>query len=319
MFYGNYQPVMTLRKDQVEALFNSLFITTNYQPIKINYFKTEDMTLPTDKEKISEMLDSLIVSATISNEIVNSSVVVLDDVMSPYIYNSIIGEELFINDSELANLVHALTFGFGITDINGLSYDGLAIPNNNTSDYNDKIAVISNSALIRASITKEIVRNDDENSAKKAISIEDNTDVCGIYTEYKSLNRVVVVTSNEIMNLINGVNVLNGSNDNGDFSNISVNISELMGSSTDAHDKRSAVINSSILRSILSNTLTESTITGVPYYVYLNQLSVLNPNYVPMEPTLNVKVYKSFVVVEGEVADLFSASELEKLEFAITN
>lgn len=298
-FFNHYESKKTLREDQVKALFDSLFVTTNNQPIKINYFATDDMTFPKEEEKIREMLDSLIVAATISNEVVKGDIVVLKEVMCPYEYNGNTDGQLFIEkDNELVSLIRSLTVGLEKTAIKDLTFDHIAIPKDDKStdaddeEYNTKLDVLSDSLIVRATITKEVV-----NGQEKSISIEAKQEVCEVFNEYDTTNRVIVISKAEMLSMIRGLNVLTG-NENSNFDKIVITVTELRAE----QNKRQAVADSSVLRSILTNTLKEE-YNGIPYYKFIN-----------MDEPIETEVYESFVITNDVVLNtLFTKEQIENL------
>ena len=262
LFYGKEVYSKTLRVDQVEALFNSLFVSTNGQAITINHFTTDEMMLPTDRTLIESMLESLIVSATMSTKIIEGSIVVLEKVMTAYEYDNnndgILDRDsdLYINKEELINLIQALSCGLEKTLISDLTFADINIPTEEKADY------LLASELIRTTITREIMK-------QEKISIE-----VGVFDNpapylYNSTQQVAVISKEEIKLLIHGLNELND-NENKVFGNIQISINDLVGDKDkDGNgygDKLEAVANSSVLRSVISNTLKETTPLGIPYY-----------------------------------------------------
>ena len=288
LFYGNAALMDTLNKDQVISLFNSLFVATNDADIQISDFKTSKMTLPTDKASVKNMLESLIVAATMSEEIVvksNGSTVILEDFMDNYKYDKDgdgmldSDNERYISIEELTNLIYALTEGFGKTLIADLKFDDLNVPSN------DKIAALIGSELIKATISREIMKR------QGGISIEAN--ICSEEKLYNENKYVAVIKGDEIRLLIEGFNALAGNNSNASFKNISIGVNDLLGKA----DKVNAVAYSSILRSIISTTL-----KGTPSLVL-----VLGQ---PQE----TDVYKTFEIISVETDTLFKKDQILILE-----
>lgn len=292
-FYGKFETIKTLRVDQVKSLFNSLFVSINNQKIKINDFNTNTMVLPTNRDKICEMLDSLIVAATMSNEIVsksNDSIVILQKVMENYGYDVDLDgtkdfdSELYISIDELTNLIQALTVGLNKTVISDLTFEHIEIPTDENVD------IIISSELLRATITREIM------AQEQGLSVDKN--ICDVETIYNTETNVMVINQSELKLTIVGLNELGFKTT---FDNITIGVEELAQDTT----ALTAVAQSSVLRSILTNSLMEErTILGVtqPYYKFIN---MDDPEY--------VDTYKEFMFKSIESAPIFSKTQVLSL------
>ena len=97
--------------------------------------------------------------------------------------------------------------------------------------------------------------------------------------------------------MIRGLKVLTG-NENSNFDKIVITVTELRAE----QNKRQAVADSSVLRSILTNTLKEE-YNGIPYYKFIN-----------MDEPIETEVYESFVITNDVVLNtLFTKEQIENL------
>ena len=255
------------------------------------------MTLPTDRTDINKMLESLIVAATMSEEIVNKSsdsIVILEKVMGHYEYDYDLDnlvetdEEVYINKEELTNLIQALTVGLGKTVIADLTFNQVEIPTSENVD------ILTASDLLRATITREVM------SQEGGLTVEES--ICDIEYKYNSNDKVMVINQDEIRLLIAGLEALDSGktedNKNNNFDNIKIDIKEL---AADVN-KLSGVAASSILRSILAGTL--KTETTVPYVGVVPYYQIIG-----MSDPVSVRVYKSFEVTDVIIYDTLFTEE----------
>ena len=237
----------TIYSEQVISLFKSIFATTKSEEINIDSFEMSSIVLPSEEIKIREMFASQIMAATVSDTIKNSasnSIVIIDQALSYYIYEGNTSDKLYLTIDELTNLILALTKGLGKTDAGNLDITNVTIP-----ETDEKMNALLGSTLIRATISKEVMNQQDP-----MIDIAVAKDVCDEYTCEKV--KVASINENELRCLIKGLSAITTDN----FSNISISLQDILNASFDI----TFVANSTILRGLLTDkALEEITIPGM--------------------------------------------------------
>ena len=256
----------TIMEDQVVALFNSLFVTTGSDEININNFNMDNINLPNTEVEVKEMFDSFILAATVSKTITGSasnSIVILDQALDSYEYNGRTDNEKYISITELTNLILALTVGLGKTNAGDLEIGNVTVPNTDA-----KVNALLNSMLIRGTISKEIINQ----TGDTTIVVEVEACESDPYT-INSTTRVMMIKQTELKALIDGLQEL-GLTDTSSFDNIDLDIKAII---QDGSSSVNAVANSSILRSVISDTLlTEDQTFGLEYYMLIGSSSQIN-------------------------------------------
>ena len=258
----------TIMEDQVVALFNSLFLTMGSDEININNFNMDNINLPSTRDNVEKMFKSLILAATVSKTITSSasnSIVILDQALGLYEYDdNDPGNEKYITKEELENLILALTVGLGKTNAGDLDIGNVTIPNSD-----EKVSALLGSDLIRATISKEIINQTGETTVVVEATARDDEKEYTI----NSTTRVMMIKKTELKALIDGLQEL-GLTDTSSFDNIDLDIKTII---QDGSSSVNAVANSSILRSVISDTLlTKDQIFGLEYYMLIGSSSQTN-------------------------------------------
>ena len=259
----------TIMEDQVVALFNSLFLTMGSDEININNFNMDNINLPSTRDNVEKMFKSWILAATVSKTITSSasnSIVILDQALGLYEYDdNDPGNEKYITKEELENLILALTVGLGKTNAGDLDIGNVTIP-----ETDEKMNALLGSKLIRATISKEII-----NQTGETTLVVEGTDCDDDKEEYtiNSTTRVMVIDEKELKLLIKGLKALQLT-DTSSFDNIDLDIKAII---QDGSSSVNAVANSSILRSVISDTLlTRDQTFGLEYYMLIGSSSQIN-------------------------------------------
>ena len=142
-----------IEKLEFKAFFDGLFITSK-SSIHGTNFTINDLVLPTILAEAEIMTNSLIISATLSENIKQEESIILlvDELEVSYIFNSTLSVEKYIEQAELAKLLIALTVGLGKTDPVNLGFSTVTVPT--TEDA--KIA-LTDSLILRTTISEKIL------------------------------------------------------------------------------------------------------------------------------------------------------------------
>ncbi|MDE6656237.1 MAG: hypothetical protein K2J85_04515, partial [Anaeroplasmataceae bacterium] len=274
-------------KQEFKAFFDAIFATSG--SINASAFELNHITLPTTKATSDLMTNSIIVSATLSNKIMSdtSSVCVIDEKKTSYIYQEKTSSEQYIEQEELSNLLLAFTVGMGLDDPNNLGIDDIAVPKTDSA----KQAIVE-SEIIRATISEKVLNQD-------SVSIELKSTNLSI----RHLNKesVGVLSATEILNIIRGIELLNP--DDGSFDNLILDVGQII-AMENKEEVLEAIAQSDVYRYIISCTLgrndaykffltdTETVMINGELYTY--QASILPKRYNINYPTIMVEVYTSF-------------------------
>ncbi|MDE7162007.1 MAG: hypothetical protein K2N65_04525, partial [Anaeroplasmataceae bacterium] len=138
--------------EELIALFAAIFATTD--TISGKNFDLAEMALPTEQAQAESMVQSIIVSATLSNNITtqDSIVKVVDELRTNYFLNGQISIETYIDQQELASLLLALTNGLGKSNPKDLSIEDIHVPKTDA----EKQALIG-SEIIRTTISEKVL------------------------------------------------------------------------------------------------------------------------------------------------------------------
>lgn len=292
---------------EFESFLNALFATTG--DVKVNEFGVDSITLPTDTTKASTMAKSLIVSATLSNNITNAKDTIIcipDELRVQYSYGEKKTDETYIKQTELANLLVALTKGIGLKTPSNLSFDNISIP----KEENREALVASE--IIRATISKKILEQE-----KTGIAVEDEI----IDTEkHIDGKQVAILSEDEILKIINGITLLSNNNDNNNFDDIDLNVETIL-ENQNKENVLKAIASSAVYRYVISNTLNEektyNTLNVKAYQLFrfkdsstdidgeiyeyndYDELTSFLGGYTIKYPTTTTKVYTTFTVGEN--------------------
>lgn len=295
---------------ELNNFLNAILLFSNGK-INAKNLTLDQILLPSTKEDIGTMLNSIILCTTLSKTIRESEtsiLVLLDQEYTPYTYQSKTSTEMYINSLELGNLVYALTAGMHIQNANDLTIETITVPKQNS-----EIEAVKDSRILRTSISKIILEQE-----AAAISLAD-TDAIDI--NY-SLNQVSVgvLTAKEIQSIIYGVNCLGLEN----FDNIEDGLDIITIIESDNKEEIISILaNSSLYRTVLSKTLNDNFTANIKVYqilcsssataniivdgvsqIYNYRLSTLgipmsNPMYEINYPTFPVNAYTSFTLATG--------------------
>lgn len=303
--------ISRIESEELDCLFDSIFATTEGS-ISASRFDLTNINLPKTKLKADQLTKSLIVSATLSDKIMelntNEKIIIPDESFQFYSFQGGLTADPYILQSELSNLVLALTVGMKIEDINNLSIETLLIPQTDE----EKTAVV-NSEIMRATISKAVLNQEKVSIAKDSVCLDTSKQY-----QHQSIG---ILSEQEILSIIEGFEKLG----TGDFNDISFEIRDIL-LAENSVDLLYAIAASEVYRSIISATLGEErtyqTLTlqnyelfwaaqesilievdGVPltYYYQQKDLGILlGSHYLIQYPKIPIKTYDSFTLEEKD-------------------
>lgn len=228
-----------IEKLEFKAFFDGLFITSK-SSIHGTNFTINDLVLPTILAEAEIMTNSLIISATLSENIKQEESIILlvDELEVSYIFNSTLSVEKYIEQEELAKLLIALTVGLGKTDPVNLGFSTVTVP----ATEDAKIA-LTDSLILRTTISEKILSQSDVSIDKNSLNLD--------VTKHINHRTVGILSAEEILNIITGLEMLGS--DSG-FDNLTLDVAEILRmENSDAVLK--AIAASDIYRYIISTTL----------------------------------------------------------------
>ena len=231
-----------ISETEISILLNSIKAFGN----SINGFDMDDIVI--DSEKENAILASLVLKATVSKNIVdNANVIVsksaLTDATSTYSE-----KENYISDEELEALLDVLVLlqfsanGFDVSTL---------VPNDNLVANASTVAA---SIIVRANITKNIKN---ENDPTKQIYVSNN-DAYAIADEDLGGTNIVILTYDEMVNLISAFNTLT----NGASFDADIDLQTIINLTI---DEQVEILKSNVVLHIVSDVLATSSITVGPY------------------------------------------------------
>ena len=314
----------TITDDEINQFFVSIFEVVGdaeekNPSIDIQSFDMSKISLPKDKNGAESLFKSLIMSATVSNIVLNQtgdSFVKIDQVLTDYNNNN--SSEKYITQKELSNLILALTIGLGKTNADNLEIQNVSIPESET-----QMKALLGSTLIRATISKEVM-----NQQTEGVEIAVAVDVCDNYTV--GGKKVASINQTELENLIKGLKEITTDN----FSNISIRLEDIL----EAQDGLNieTIATSLILRSLLTDKATKKhTILTKEFFTYelvrTSEDSIEFPNgeiyyyqehlidfgigkYTIQAPSQTVEIYKEFEITTTSTKVLFTIDDILALK-----
>lgn len=147
--------------------------------------------------KIEVLCSSDILRATISDKVINNSAVI---VPNNKIDTKFTSKKVIVKD-ELDLLLKAVLNGLGVSDVEGFSSNSIAIPESS------KLDILTNSEIMRATITKNVKASDGTNALE--LYVENNSNYVIKSVDHKNAN-ILVLSKNEIINIVNAIKIING-------------------------------------------------------------------------------------------------------------
>ena len=148
--------------------------------------------------KIDALCSSIILSATISDKIVNNDAVI---VPISSIDSSITSIKV-INKEELSLLLKSVLNGLGVSDVEGFDSENITIPDS------EKLDILTDSIIMRATITKNIKATNSSDD-ELDLYIENNVSYVEKTNNLNGLD-ILVLSQNEIINIVNSIKIING-------------------------------------------------------------------------------------------------------------
>ncbi|MDE6584176.1 MAG: hypothetical protein K2K15_02125, partial [Anaeroplasmataceae bacterium] len=317
-------------KEELEIFFDAIFATTD-NSISGTAFDLEQMNLPTTYETASAMTNSLIISATLSSNVMteDSIVKIVDEVLTPYEFNQAFTVEPYIKQEELTYLLLALTNGMGKTNPTQLSFDDIAIPTETAARQ-----ALVDSLIIRTTISEKVLNQPTVKLSLNNLSLDT--------TKHLNQASVGILSAEEINRIIVGLELLSPGNSS--FDNLTLDIGQII-NLENSGEVLEAIAQSEVYRSIISDTLGQNaTLAGTSTRVYqlfcsnmashqvkvegtdemyfydldtIEVFGVPNSGYVIKYPTTTERVYINFYLEEAE-AVICSKADIKALEFTST-
>ena len=310
-------------KEELRSFLQAILVTSD-EAISGSNYDLNHLILPTTIEAATIMTTSLIVSATLSSKIIteDSIIIVLDEVLTPYLFQGLYSEEAYIMQEELANLLLALTVGMGISDPMHLSFETIILPTTTLQKQ-----ALLNSIILRATISERVLR-------QEKVSIEVSS--ANIFTEYHyKNNQVGILSGTEILNIIRGIELLNP--EQGNFDNLILDVGDIIAMENKI-EVLEAISKSDVYRSIISRTLSEEiSFSGMKTQAYQMFLSsqamatiiidgnavsyqyapaLLPGKYVIKYPAFEVDLYTSFELITS-FGRVFMAEDILALQHTL--
>ena len=310
-------------KEELRSFLQAILVTSD-EAISGSNYDLNHLILPTTIEAATIMTTSLIVSATLSSKIIteDSIIIVLDEVLTPYLFQGLYSEEAYIMQEELANLLLALTVGMGISDPMHLSFETIILPTTTLQKQ-----ALLNSIILRATISERVLR-------QEKVSIEVSS--ANIFTEYHyKNNQVGILSGTEILNIIRGIELLNP--EQGNFDNLILDVGDIIAMENKI-EVLEAISKSDVYRSIISRTLSEEiSFSGIKTQAYQMFLSsqamatiiidgnavsyqyahaLLPGKYVIKYPAFEVDLYTSFELITS-FGRVFMAEDILALQHTL--
>ncbi|MDE5715632.1 MAG: hypothetical protein K2I42_05815, partial [Anaeroplasmataceae bacterium] len=252
----NIKSTQTIEEIELRNFLNSILLFSNGK-INITTLTLDQIQLPSTKNDIDKMLESIILCTTLSTTIRESKdsiLILVDQDYTSYEYQNKISQNEYIEVIELGNLIYGLTVGMHIHNANDLTIETISVPK-----LENEIDAVIHSRILRTSISKIILEQD-----AACISVNDLDAIDMDYT----LNQihVGVLSAKEVQAIIYGVNCLGLEN----FDNIEDGLDIItIIESENKEETISILANSSIYRSILSKTLYDDFAPGIKVYQIL--------------------------------------------------
>ena len=246
--------------------------------------------------------------ATISTNITSNTtgIVIVDSILTDdTIYNK---NDKLIAEEELSALIDALLVIKG----GSISTDSTELTDMSVPTSTDERTALTSSVILRATISEQVFAN--ETTILIEASEEDNAFTIETYNN----TNVLVLTSHEIMALMEGADEIGASSE---FNNLSLDIISLM-ADPDRSSKIEAINNSAIYRYLISQALVQDSMSYKIYnFVYYDSLipgadmetNILNPAYYSIKPIDgDVEVYD--YNASSSYVEMFSTGTIEALE-----
>ena len=295
--YGNNLPINTIDDEEVVKLFDVLFETAGTavgtdKQLVLNSINTSNISLPTTEENVNTFVESYIISATISNELLKSgsSIELLKSHIVKYgDETNANNTEYYVLQSEIKDLVLALT-SVGTSNITSLS-NSISVPDVSKAES------LTNSEIVRTTISKMVL---DSNDVKVDVAS------CDIKKD-RSNNDVVIIKAEELISIIQGISAIGG-----DFESLNLDITSIL--TFDEQDFE-VISSSSIYRYLLTRELTKS-FNSLKYY----QLFTTTNDKVDLSGNGDIYTYKAFLMGEYTIQDPTQISAYPKYDdVTVTN
>ena len=312
-----FTTVRNVDKEQIEEqelykFFEAVF-TTNTGAISGTAFQLTEITLPPTMEEAKTMVDSMIVSATLSKEIMveTSNIFIPDELNVYYTYLGNTSKRTYVDQQELAHLIVAMSVGMGKTEASHLVINDIAVPMNDSV----KQKALVESEIIRTTISQKILN-------QESVSLVSST-LCLDTTRHYRSRSIGILNEEEILKVIRGLELLNSGNES--FDNLVLDVGLIL-QMENKEEVLKAIADSEVYRSIISKTLGESKASGVQAYEMFmttqqvviietqtytyRQSNTLSGYYTIQYPSNPVMSYTSF---ELNLEDTFICNRLDVL------
>lgn len=248
------------------------------------------VNLSLNSAAISAITSSAILRATISEKIINNASITTPASTIDSSYTSV----KVINSTDLSVLLNSVLNGLGIDNVEILDTDMITIP----SDEN--LTVLTDSVIMRATITKNIKASDGTNPL--TLYVENNTSyVC----KMKDANNsdILVLTQAEIINIVNAIKIING--ESSTTFDIEISIDILVGIMMLDSTKIDAALQSSMVHLLVADLLTDYyTNTSALAYLYSYTPAVFNVYNINTIEDISVYSTMSKIDIKGLLAKL---------------
>lgn len=254
--YGRDIKLPFVHSEEMRVVFDILFdlFDEDGDGIDVNNDINDHIIIKnSNKDKI---LSSLIMTATISTHITNNitGIVVVDSVLSDEVIYGV-GKEEMIDKAELSKLIDALliTQGGSVSTFD-TKLEDLSVP----TEPDKRTALIS-SIILRATITEQVFANE------KDIKIETSSVGVAYTMDQVDGNDFIVLTVNEIVTIMNGIDIISGGT--GKFDDISFDVAYLFGldEASRAH-LIDTIKGSSVYRYLINDALNKEAYGGYSIY-----------------------------------------------------
>ena len=226
---------------------------------------------------INALCSSAILRATISDKVINNAAVITPQAT----IDSSIESVKTINSTELNALLNAVLNGLGVTNVEEFDTDSISIPTS------DKLDILTNSSIMRATISKNIKASDGTNPL--TLYVENNS----LYVEKaKSANNsdILVLTKEEIINIVNAIKIINGESSS-EF-DIELSIEVLVGIMELDSTKIDTALQSSMVHLLVANFLTDY-YESTPALQYLYSYTPQSYNVYNINTIENTQAYST--------------------------
>ena len=258
-----------VNKDQMSYLLNTL-ISLNITGL------SSDISLTLNNSVITNIKNSLILRATVSDKIINNANIL---VSTSVIDTTVITDVPAITEAELENTLNAILVGLGISDVSTIS-ETISLPGKDDITKDARLTAISKSQIIRTTITDKIEFKNGTETINLQL-FESDTD---LLVKYGTTDKLLSLKEEEMVKLLNGIITTFGGSGSTSTSS-TINYTTLLAMSDDDF---ATFIESSTIRIITANLLGTTYVYGA--YTYQCGIESKTPK---SEKELDVSVYST--------------------------